>query len=59
MQKGLSILNFAFSVIGAMCFLEYRKSSEDTTVGTRYMDSVTEDKTVRRREKECTARGQR
>jgi len=43
--KGLSVLNLAFSVIGlGYVFLEYRKSSEDTTVGTVHMDSVTEDK---------------
>jgi hypothetical protein len=43
MQKGLSILNLAFSVIGLRAF-RVRKSSEDTTAGTVYMDSVREDK---------------
>jgi hypothetical protein len=43
MQKGLCILNSVFPAIGLYAFKD-RKLSEDTAVGTVFVDSVKEDK---------------
>jgi len=58
MQKRSLHIKLSLLCYRAMCFLEYR-SSEDTTVGTVHMDSVTEDKQLRGKDKECIVRGQR